>query len=114
MIRRPPRSTLFPYTTLFRSLRECLSQRGDTVCRRSSGGVLTAADDLGDLHVGHPHEVVVGDGLSLLEGKGLERLPQAGLPAPGTALVRGGLRQLVGQDRAARSRAHMIERFAVC
>src|SRR2546427_8605510 len=65
MIRRPPRSTLFPYTTLFRS-----------------------ADDLGDLHVGHPHEVVIGDCLSLLEGKGLERLPQAGLPAPGTALVR--------------------------
>src|SRR2546428_5623615 len=36
MIRRPPRSTLFPYTTLFRSLfvhqlrRECLScERGD-------------------------------------------------------------------------------------
>src|SRR5258707_2241948 len=27
MIRRPPRSTLFPYTTLFRSL----SQRGDPV-----------------------------------------------------------------------------------
>src|SRR5256885_8651518 len=25
MIRRPPRSTLFPYTTLFRSLAECLS-----------------------------------------------------------------------------------------
>src|SRR2546425_8022074 len=24
MIRRPPRSTLFPYTTLFRSLRHCL------------------------------------------------------------------------------------------
>src|SRR3712207_8360249 len=24
MIRRPPRSTLFPYTTLFRSVRECL------------------------------------------------------------------------------------------
>src|SRR5207244_11108192 len=23
MIRRPPRSTLFPYTTLFRSIREC-------------------------------------------------------------------------------------------
>src|SRR3989449_2882135 len=30
MIRRPPRSTLFPYTTLFRSLREneCASTRG--------------------------------------------------------------------------------------
>src|SRR5258708_22613698 len=26
MIRRPPRSTLFPYTTLFRSILNCLSQ----------------------------------------------------------------------------------------
>src|SRR2546425_3599638 len=31
MIRRPPRSTLFPYTTLFRSLRERISLRG--ICR---------------------------------------------------------------------------------
>src|SRR2546430_13553048 len=29
MIRRPPRSTLFPYTTLFRSLRN----RGNVLCR---------------------------------------------------------------------------------
>src|SRR5256885_2885069 len=28
MIRRPPRSTLFPYTTLFRSLRALLAQPG--------------------------------------------------------------------------------------
>src|SRR2546430_11733990 len=28
MIRRPPRSTLFPYTTLFRSLREQWEARG--------------------------------------------------------------------------------------
>src|SRR2546422_1152162 len=28
MIRRPPRSTLFPYTTLFRS---CLGYRGDVI-----------------------------------------------------------------------------------
>src|SRR5258707_8203411 len=36
MIRRPPRSTLFPYTTLFRSSRTlCRRQRRDTVscCR---------------------------------------------------------------------------------
>src|SRR5256885_10308939 len=26
MIRRPPRSTLFPYTTLFRSIKACLDQ----------------------------------------------------------------------------------------
>src|SRR2546430_12453937 len=28
MIRRPPRSTLFPYTTLFRSPRRCWFERG--------------------------------------------------------------------------------------
>src|SRR3712207_6974266 len=28
MIRRPPRSTLFPYTTLFRSARKSRAQRG--------------------------------------------------------------------------------------
>src|SRR6267142_6057513 len=27
MIRRPPRSTLFPYTTLFRSFRRCREER---------------------------------------------------------------------------------------
>src|SRR5256885_13274194 len=32
MIRRPPRSTLFPYTTLFRSQRWC-SRRGSLVAR---------------------------------------------------------------------------------
>src|SRR3712207_7924060 len=33
MIRRPPRSTLFPYTTLFRSAREVLEQERDTAER---------------------------------------------------------------------------------
>src|SRR2546427_11159041 len=43
MIRRPPRSTLFPYTTLFRSggrLRENQRQAGDPrwcVCRQGPG-----------------------------------------------------------------------------
>src|SRR5438067_8304168 len=35
MIRRPPRSTLFPYTTLFRSLR----------LRPSAGRLISTADD---------------------------------------------------------------------
>src|SRR5437762_10748972 len=30
MIRRPPRSTLFPYTTLFRSQKKALRERPDT------------------------------------------------------------------------------------
>src|SRR3712207_7606617 len=42
MIRRPPRSTLFPYTTLFRSRdldlrRHHLGKRSDGECRDSNG-----------------------------------------------------------------------------
>src|SRR3712207_7050215 len=55
MIRRPPRSTLFPYTTLFRSLRGCgwrrharpASCRGQaeahTRCQSHAGGGIRAA-----------------------------------------------------------------------
>src|SRR2546421_8632780 len=42
MIRRPPRSTLFPYTTLFRSLGRGLSPRHD------SGDRLAGVGDAGD------------------------------------------------------------------
>src|SRR3712207_7986762 len=34
MIRRPPRSTLFPYTTLFRSLKKIAWRRAADQCRR--------------------------------------------------------------------------------
>src|SRR2546422_4379600 len=33
MIRRPPRSTLFPYTTLFRSVRETCAREGEILPR---------------------------------------------------------------------------------
>src|SRR2546430_10190188 len=44
MIRRPPRSTLFPYTTLFRSARlaaelRARGCRGDVLIMQSHGGV---------------------------------------------------------------------------
>src|SRR3712207_7636087 len=41
MIRRPPRSTLFPYTTLFRSRLDVGSQRGvdDEELRRHAAGL---------------------------------------------------------------------------
>src|SRR5256885_4702032 len=35
MIRRPPRSTLFPYTTLFRSIDTHIQRRGKRLGRRS-------------------------------------------------------------------------------
>src|SRR4051812_49632933 len=41
MIRRPPRSTLFPYTTLFRS-RRCRRPRGTTSPRTSKRSANTA------------------------------------------------------------------------
>src|SRR3712207_9487274 len=44
MIRRPPRSTLFPYTTLFRSRRGRGDQGGHRWLRRGRG----------DRRVGHP------------------------------------------------------------
>src|SRR5260221_10417863 len=46
MIRRPPRSTLFPYTTLFRSLLD-----GDDRRLRRQHRFLLHADDAGDEHV---------------------------------------------------------------
>src|SRR3712207_6864793 len=69
MIRRPPRSTLFPYTTLFRS------HAADDVAQRGHGQLLDGLDVVGDLigrgdRVGHlevddrvdrDDEVVLGD-----------------------------------------------------
>src|SRR2546427_8687439 len=43
MIRRPPRSTLFPYTTLFRSSRGVLRRPRDPSDRRRPGGQLGSA-----------------------------------------------------------------------
>src|SRR5256885_4580068 len=62
MIRRPPRSTLFPYTTLFRSIeerhrhryevnvnyKECLERTGMRFCGMSPDGVLPEIIELPD------------------------------------------------------------------
>src|SRR2546422_3756665 len=40
MIRRPPRSTLFPYTTLFRSLQTGLELGEDLVVERRDAGAI--------------------------------------------------------------------------
>src|SRR3712207_7522812 len=55
MIRRPPRSTLFPYTTLFRSLGERRLaddevQVGVTVDAELDLAALDVTDRLGDVH----------------------------------------------------------------
>src|SRR3712207_6915663 len=64
MIRRPPRSTLFPYTTLFRSRRvgkrpralEALDEGPDGIVQRRRDGVLAPQSRDGAVH-----EVDLGD-----------------------------------------------------
>src|SRR2546430_7995637 len=55
MIRRPPRSTLFPYTTLFRSRHQ--SQREHLAYRsyRTSGQLEHAGDSYRDAHRSEEH-----------------------------------------------------------
>src|SRR3712207_7539448 len=54
MIRRPPRSTLFPYTTLFRSLAGPAGERVEVAHRHPHAevvAVVDADDAVDDLHV---------------------------------------------------------------
>src|SRR3712207_7223888 len=44
MIRRPPRSTLFPYTTLFRSLSADTKELTETDAALTTGGTLSIVD----------------------------------------------------------------------
>src|SRR3712207_8908897 len=55
MIRRPPRSTLFPYTTLFRSARVALQPAGEhgPLVRRQRAAAQAAADGAEDEVPGH-------------------------------------------------------------
>src|SRR5690349_24384383 len=54
MIRRPPRSTLFPYTTLFRSIAHALDA-GAGVDDRRPGGAVRAEHDVEEVeHVAAP------------------------------------------------------------
>src|SRR3712207_6937656 len=57
MIRRPPRSTLFPYTTLFRS------RVGDRVGDDVAVGVTEAAVDARPLEAGEPAGATALDGM---------------------------------------------------
>src|SRR3712207_7498336 len=62
MIRRPPRSTLFPYTTLFRSLREHLAgERRDLLAVRAPVGGRHDVLDHG-AHVARRGGAGLGDG----------------------------------------------------
>src|SRR2546426_1991263 len=52
MIRRPPRSTLFPYTTLFRSLASESRFHGRPLCLRRLQGLRRGVDRRADARIG--------------------------------------------------------------
>src|SRR2546430_5061893 len=81
MIRRPPRSTLFPYTTLFRSR---LRERRDDARRRALHARLLFARAGHPPGVEAPHRALSGDALA-------SRLRRA---APAAASARGRARVL--------------------
>src|SRR3712207_7203555 len=67
MKRRPPRSTLFPSTTLFRSLAERLGEQRDGVVQRVPGAQRRAAGEGADQRLVLEHQ-----GVALLHrGEGL-------------------------------------------
>src|SRR5256885_6814851 len=80
MIRRPPRSTLFPYTTLFRSVVVHVGagiERTQRAVQARSAGREALVDALAHLHL---HEVARGDQLlGLLHGRQVVFLGKAAL-----------------------------------
>src|SRR5256886_11376757 len=68
MIRRPPRSTLFPYTTLFRSPRRLFfDQPIDD--RRLRHGLFTAIEDIVQTPLADPDDLEIGKHTSELQSQ---------------------------------------------
>src|SRR3712207_8277018 len=65
MIRRPPRSTLFPYTTLFRSPAAILGGRDSTPTSSGSPSTWSGHTDGADCNIsGHRQRIGSGAGVS--------------------------------------------------
>src|SRR3712207_9469040 len=70
MIRRPPRSTLFPYTTLFRSSARNGSDRGGDEAREERSPVPDSGERGDQRPCHHGHGKVLGEGTGGLPGNG--------------------------------------------
>src|SRR5256885_5233777 len=90
MIRRPPRSTLFPYTTLFRSVLTAFAQAGvgpDDPATRRAVGWLTARQNA-DGGWGESNDSYACG--KLAAGKSANAPPPRALGPPGAPSGRGG------------------------
>src|SRR3712207_9536751 len=113
MIRRPPRSTLFPYTTLFRSpdrLRHpddergghrALRRRGDLGDRRHDRGALAPLPRRGGGGGRPAARTRLAAGLRTVPG---EQGDRKGVTAPPPVTLRGGGVRLAEADEAPRGR----------
>src|SRR5690606_41680111 len=90
MIRRPPRSTLFPYTTLFRSR---LDKRADFL--RADDPVEPCALDVEDLAAQRKDRLVLAIAAALRRAAGAVALDQEQLGLGGVALA--AIAELAGQ-----------------
>src|SRR5260370_38770200 len=68
MIRRPPRSTLFPYTTLFRSFLQCRRRTAADFLNR----IIRPGEDTTLMIDGDFTQMLAGEGISLTCGLGFE------------------------------------------
>src|SRR5258708_8923282 len=58
MIRRPPRSTLFPYTTLFRSQAVLAGRRGDTTTAATLAAQADRPQDRKSTRLNSSHQII--------------------------------------------------------
>src|SRR5688572_31771239 len=80
MIRRPPRSTLFPYTTLFRSRRDdMIKSRGEKVSPKEVENVLYQLEDVAMAAVVGVPDPVLGEAIKRSEEHTSELQSQSNL-----------------------------------
>src|SRR3989449_5856442 len=104
MIRRPPRSTLFPYTTLFRSHNKLA--RGPQILRRLvEGGSVALVTDAGTPGISDPGFLLVRDA----RAAGIDVVPVPGPSAVATALSAAGRSE--EHTSELQSRLHLVCRL---
>src|SRR3989442_12329023 len=96
MIRRPPRSTLFPYTTLFRSMRDAQSLLDQII---SFSGQQVVDEDVRDVLGFIPSEILdrTLDGLADRDSKAL--LENIGIVIDQALNVQQHVREFIGRVR---------------
>src|SRR5215475_9191137 len=109
MIRRPPRSTLFPYTTLFRSLdlKEMLEEEGYLVVGEAGDGeqAVQLAEEL------RPDLVILDVKMPRMDGIAAAEVIAKQRIAPVIILTAFSQRDLVEQARDAGAMAYLVKPF---